>query len=201
MESTYHFGLYLMAAMMPFTAFQDAIISASTSLFASSSLLHKSTLPPVFLPLVPMLSTVITEGVALLIVIIATYFLLGQISHYLFMLPFLMLVRLVFSLAIGYIISILSVFIQDIKQALGLILTMILFLTPIFYPIEMIPPEFVVFNDFNPIFQLLDGYRAVIIRGEMPGEGLYYMASFSVVFLFCSVFFFQKTIDRAKEFV
>lgn len=201
MDNSYHFGLYLMAAMMPFTAFQDAILSASNSLFANSSLLHKSTLPPVLLPLVPMLSTVVTEVVALLIIIIAAYFLLGQFSYYLLMLPFLVFVRLVFSLAIGYIVAILSVFIQDLRQALGLLLTMLLFLTPIFYPVEMIPANFVVFNDFNPMFHLLDGYRALIIRGEMPGLGLYCTAGFSLMLLAFSVFFYQKTIERAKEFV
>ena len=201
MDNSYHFGLYLMAAMMPFTAFQDAILSASNSLFANSSLLHKSTLPPILLPLVPMLSTVITEVVALLIIIIATYLLLGQVSYYLLMLPFLVFVRLVFSLAIGYIVAILSVFIQDLRQALGLLLTMLLFLTPIFYPVDMIPANFVVFNDFNPMFHLLDGYRAVIIRGEMPGLGLYFTAGFSLILLAFSVFFYQKTIERAKEFV
>lgn len=201
MENSYHFGLYLMAAMMPFTAFQDAILSASNSLFVNSSLLHKSTLPPILLPLVPMLSTVVTEVVALVIIIIATYFLLGQASYYLLLLPFLIVVRLVFSLAIGYAVAILSVFIQDLRQALGLLLTMLLFLTPIFYPVEMIPANFVVFNDFNPMFHLLDGYRALIIRGEMPGQGLYYTAGFSLFLLAFSVFFYQKTIERAKEFV
>lgn len=201
MDNSYHFGLYLMAAMMPFTAFQDAILSASNSLFVNSSLLHKSTLPPILLPLVPMLSTVVTEVVALIIIIIAAYFLLGQVSYYLFLLPFLVFVRLVFSLAVGYFVAILSVFVQDLRHALGLLLTMLLFLTPIFYPVEMIPARFVVFNEFNPFFHLLDAYRALIIRGEMPGQGLYYAAAFSLLLLFFSVFFYQKTIERAKEFV
>ncbi|MCK5829017.1 MAG: ABC transporter permease [Methylococcales bacterium] len=201
MENPYHFSLYLMAAMMPYTAFQEAILSASNSLFANSSLLHKSTLPPLLLPLVPILSTVVTEVVTLLIIIIATYFFLGQFSYYLLMLPFLVFVRLVLSLAIGYIVAILSVFIQDLRQALGLILTMLMFLTPIIYPVEMIPAEFVIFNDFNPLFHLFDGYRALIIRGEMPGGGLYFTAGFSLILLFFSVLFYQKTIERAKEFV
>ena len=201
MDNSYHFALYLMAAMMPFTAFQEAITSASNSLFVSSSLLHKSTLPPVLIPLVPILSTVVTEAMALTIIMVAAYILLEQVSYYLLMLPLLVLIRLIFSLAVGYIVAILAVFIQDLRQALGLILTMVLFLTPVFYPVEMIPAQFVVFNDFNPIFHLLDAYRALLLRGEMPGVGLYYMAGFSLLLLVFSLFFYQKTIERAKEFV
>jgi ABC-type polysaccharide/polyol phosphate export permease len=201
MDNSYHFALYLMAAMMPFSAFQEAITAASNSLFVGSSLLHKSTLPPILIPLVPILSTVVTEAMALTIIVVAAYILLEQVSYYLLLLPFLVLVRLIFSIAVGYIVAILSVFIQDLRQALGLILTMLLFLTPVFYPVEMIPPQFVVFNDFNPFFHLLDAYRALLIRGEMPGVGLYYMAGFSVLLLIISIFFYHKTIERAKEFV
>ena len=201
MDNSYHFALYLMTAMMPFIAFQDALLSASNSLFSSSSLLHKSTLPPILLPLVPMLSTVVTEVVALVIIMLATYLLLQQVSYYLLLLPILVFVRLCLSVAIGYVLSILSVFIQDLRQALGLLLTMLMFLTPILYPVSMIPVEFLPINNLNPLYHLLDAYRALILRGEMPGIGVLYVAAFSLLLLVLGVYFFQKTIARAKEFV
>ncbi|MCF6202243.1 MAG: ABC transporter permease [Methylococcaceae bacterium] len=201
MGNSYHFALYLMAAMMPFLAFQEALLAASHSLFANSSLLHKSTLPPVLLPLVPMLATVVTEVIALLIIVIAAFILLKQVSYFLLILPFLVLIRLCFSIGIGYVLSTLSVFIQDLRQALGLILTMLMFLTPIFYPVEMVPEKFRPINDLNPLFHLLDAYRAVIIRGELPGVEILYVAGFSLVLLAFGVYFFKKTIERAKEFV
>jgi len=201
MESSYHFALYLMAAMMPFLAFQEALMSASNSLFANSSLLHKSTLPAILLPLVPMLATVITETIALVIIVIAAYLLLNQVSYYLLLLPFLVLIRLCLSLALGYVLAIMSVFVQDLRQALGLILTVILFITPIFYPVDMIPTELIPVNNLNPLYHLLDAYRAIIIRAELPGIGLLYMTGFSILLLCASVYFFQKTIERAKEFI
>lgn len=201
MDNSYHFALYLMAAMMPFFAFQDSLLAASHSLFANSSLLHKSSLPAIILPLVPILATVVTEVIALLIIMIAAYVLLNQYSWYLLLLPLLVFVRLSLSIAIGYFIAVLSVFIQDLRQALGLILTMVLFLTPVFYPVEMIPASFLPFNNLNPMFHLLDSYRAVIIRGEMPGIGLLYVAGFSLMLLIAAIYFFQKSIERAKEFI
>jgi ABC-type polysaccharide/polyol phosphate export permease len=201
MDSSYHFALFLMAAMMPYFAFQDAVLAASNSLFAGSSLLHKSTLPPLLIPLVPMLTTLVTEFIALLIIVLATFLLLEQISWYLLLLPLLILIRLCLSIAIGYMLATLSVFIQDLRQALGLLLTMLMFLTPILYPVSMIPAEFIPVNNFNPLYHLLDAYRAVILRGELPDIGVVYVAGFSVVLLFLGIVFFQKTIERAKEFV
>ena len=201
MDNSYHFALYLMTAMMPFFAFQDALLAASNSLFANSSLLHKSTLPVFFLPLVPMLATVVTEVIALVIIMLAAFFLLNQVSYFLLLLPFLIFVRLCLSIAVGYMLAILSVFIQDLRQALGLLLTMLMFLTPILYPVSMIPAEFLPINNLNPMFHLLDAYRALILRGEMPGIGVVYVAGSALLLLVFSVYFFQKTIERAKEFV
>ncbi len=200
-DNSYHFALYLMTAMIPFLAFQDALLAASHCLFANSALLHKSTLPPLLLPLAPMLATAVTETIGLLIIVLAAWLLLQQISAYLWLLPLLVLIRLCFSVAIGCVIAVLSVFIQDLRQALGLLLTVLLFLTPVFYPLEMIPEAFRTVNNLNPLFHLLDSYRAVIIRGEMPGVGLLYVAGLSFVLLLAGMWFFQKTIERAKEFI
>jgi len=201
MDNSYHFALYLMAAMMPFVAFQEALTAASNSLFVNSALLHKSTLPPLLLPLVPILATLVTEGISLLIIIVAAFFLLDQVSWYLLLLPGLVLIRLCLSIALGNVLAILSVFIQDLRQALGLLLTMLLFLTPVFYPVSMIPEPFIPWNNLNPLFHLLDAYRALILRAELPGVEVLYVAIFSLVILWISVFFFRKTIERAKEFI
>ena len=201
MENSYHFALFLMTAMMPYFAFQDALLASSNSLFANSSLLHKSTLPALLIPLVPMLTTLVTEIIALLIIVLAAFLLLDQISWYLLLLPLLIWVRLCLSIALGYMLATLSVFIQDLRQALGLLLTMLMFLTPILYPVSMIPDEFVPVNNLNPMYHLLDAYRAVILRGELPEVGLVYVAGFAMILLFFGIWFFQKTIERAKEFV
>jgi len=200
-DNAYHFALYLMVAMMPFFAFQESLISASNALYANSSLLHKTTLPAVLLPLVPIMATLITEVVALVVLIVAAFLLLHQFSYYLFLLPLLIAIRLCLSVAMGYFIAILSVFIPDLRQALGLLLTMLLFLTPVFYPVEMIPVDLLPFNALNPLYHLLDAYRAIIIRAELPNVGVLYVALFAVILLILSVTFFQKTIERAKEFI
>lgn len=201
LDSPYHFAVYLMAAMMPFSAFQEAVTTSSSVLFVNSALLQKSTFPPILFPLVPILSTVFTELIALVIIVIAGACLLGKVSSYLYFLPLLVLVRLIISLGFGYLLSILSVFIQDLRPALGFLLTILMFMTPIVYPIEMVPEQFLFLNDCNPFYHLLDAYRAVIIRDELPGVGFYWVAVFSLLLLYGGVLFFQKTIVRAKDFV
>lgn len=200
-NNAYHFALYLMAAMMPFLAFQEAVQSASNSLFVNRSLLHKSTLPALLLPIVPILVTVITEIIALSMVVIAAYLLMDKISFYLMLIPLLIGVRFLLSVAFGYIVATLSVFIPDLKQGLNLLLTIILFLTPVFYPVEMIPEQYLPYNNWNPFFHLLDAYRSIIISAQPPSFQIVYVSLFAVSMTLLAIIFFQKTIERAKDFV
>lgn len=201
MDNPYHFAVYLMAALMPFMAFQEALTTASSVLFANSALLQRSTLPPLLFPLVPILSTVVTELISLLIIVIAAFALLEHVSTCLYFLPVLVLVRLTISLGLGYFVAILSVFIQDLRQALGFMLTLLMFLTPIVYPIEMAPEKFKELNEFNPFYHLLDAYRGVILRDEWPKPDFYLVALLSIALLYFGALFFQKTIVKAKDFV
>ncbi|MFI3136658.1 MAG: ABC transporter permease [Methylococcaceae bacterium] len=201
LDNSYYFAVYLMSALMPFMAFQESITTASSALFANAALLQRSTLPPILFPLVPILSTVVTELISLVIIVIAAAILLDHVSSCLYLLPLLVLVRLIISLGLGYLVAILSVFIQDLRQALGFLLTLLMFLTPIVYPIEMAPEEFAVFNDFNPFYHLLDAYRGVILRDESPNAGFYWVAALSFGLLYFGIVFFQKSIVKAKDFV
>ncbi len=201
MESTHQYALYLITAMIPYFAFQEAVLTASQSLFANSSILKKSTLPPILLPMVPVLSTVVTEVISMLIIILAAWYFLEQISLSLLFLPVVMVARLILSLSIGWILSILTVFIQDFRQAIGLLLTLLMFLTPILYPVEMIPKSFIPWNNLNPFYHLLYAYRSIIIDGQLPGTGFYWTLLFAMVLLVVSKAFFQKTIERAREFI
>lgn len=200
-DNPYYFAIYLMAALMPFTAFQESVTTSSGVLFVNSSLLQKSTFPAFLFPLVPIFSTVVTEVIALVLIIVAAAFLLDLVSSHLYFLPLLVLVRLALSLGFGYFLAILSVFVQDLRQALGFLLTILMFMTPIVYPIEMVPEQFRFFNDCNPFYHLLDAYRAVIVRDEAPAVGFYWVMLFSLLFLWGGIMFFQKTIVKAKDFV
>lgn len=200
-DNPYHFAVYLMAALMPYMAFQEAVMTASSSLFANAALLQRSTMPPVLFPLIPVLSTVVTETIALIIIIIAAKMLLDQFSVSLLALPFLVAVRLIVSLAFAYIVAILAVFVQDLRQALGLLLTVLMFLTPIVYPVDMVPAEFTTMNDLNPFYHLTDAYRAVILRDELPDYGFYIVLLFATLALVLALGFFQKTVALTKDFV
>ncbi len=200
-DSSYMFPLYLITGLIPFFAFQEAVLQASNSLHANNTLLSKSTMPPAIFPLVSVLASVVSEVVGTIIVVIGVWLFLGRLSPTILMLPLLILVRLLFSMGIGWMVSILTVFVKDLQQLLGLFLTMLLFLTPIFYPASSMPEQFQVVNRLNPFFHLLEAYRSVIIHGVLPDQSIYFLLFVMGSVAILGLYFFDLTIERAKEFL
>jgi len=61
-----------------------------------------------------------------------------------------------------------NVFLRDVGQLLGLVLTLWMFLTPIFYPAEMIPARFHWVVGLNPLYYVVEAYRDLVLEGRLP---------------------------------
>ena len=97
------------------------------------------------------------------------------------------------SLATTWILSSLGVFLRDIGQIVSLSLNVLMFLSPVFFPISALPPKMLIILQFNPIAQVIEQTRAVTIAGEDPS--LKYISSGIILgIIACEISFrgFQK---------
>lgn len=89
-------------------------------------------------------------------------------------------------LGLSWLLSAFSVFLRDLQQVVPLVLTMMMFLSPIFFPIEMIPDQYRPFMFVNPATAIILQVRAVTILGELPDLqmlGIYSVVSLTVMAL------------------
>ena len=105
------------------------------------------------------------------------------------------------TLGLAWLSSILNVFFPDFGHLVGLMITGWLFVTPIFYPSGNIPPAMQPLFKLNPLYHLISAYRAVILQAKNPFPELLIFAVFAVSILVTGLWFFHKTLDRAKDFV
>jgi lipopolysaccharide transport system permease protein len=75
------------------------------------------------------------------------------------------------TLGLAWIVAAVNVFLRDVGQLLGMVLTLWLFLTPIFYPPSMIPKSLEWILLVNPMGWVVEAYRSVILRGAFPAAG------------------------------
>jgi ABC-type polysaccharide/polyol phosphate export permease len=76
-----------------------------------------------------------------------------------------------------------------------------LFLTPVFYPVEAIPPVLLPFLKLNPMFHFVGAYRAIILESRVPLPELFLAGLFTVGLSLAGFRFFSKTLGRAKDFI
>jgi homopolymeric O-antigen transport system permease protein len=166
------FVLYLFCGMLPWLAFSESLSRSSTVVLENSNFVKKLVFPTQILPINMMLSALITEGIGLLILLIAILLFKHSLYPTVALFPFVLIPQVLLTLGLGWILASLTVFIRDIANFLNLILTAWLFLTPIFYPEEIIlrarvPGLFKTVFVLNPMYTLVSNYRRIFLDGKM----------------------------------
>ncbi len=200
-DSTSAFVLYLVCGFLPFMALSEGIQRGSTSLTENRSLLKKVIFPAEVLPAVSVVSTAVTEAIGLFLLLVVASFFGVRPSVWLAFLPLLIMLRIVITLGLAWLVGVLNVFMSDLGQFLGLLLTAWMFLTPIFYPADAMPHSLLWLMKVNPLYHLVAAYRAVILQSCNPVHELPVLILWAVGIAIFGLWFFRKTVERAKDFL
>lgn len=169
-----NFYLFIIAGMLPWTFLAASLQEAAVSIPAHASVLKQFSFPREYVPISCVLANFILLLLGLLVVL--PFFVMVN-SKILLLLPLLvpaLLVHLVFAVGLSLAFSAAYVYFRDIGQFLNTLLIFWLWLTPVFYSVEMIPPEYKAIFVFNPMTLYIGLYRDVLL-----GTGTGTMLSFS----------------------
>lgn len=193
-----HFAFYLFAGLLVFNALSEVMTRTTSVLQDKRDMLLNTPLSPWLLPVLPVLVSVLLEWLALLVLLVA----LGawgelKLIGLLWYLPYF-LVRVLFSLALAFMIAPIAVFFRDLRQLMPAALTVLLFVSPILYPPEIIPERFLALYDWNLLSHLVTGYREALLEGVLDASRLYMLLSVAAISLFLSIFTFNSLMPRAR---
>lgn len=191
--------LFILTGLLPYLALADGIQRSSSALREDRALLDRPDFPAEVLPLVRIAAASITEIAGLALLVAAGMFLGLPMSGWLAVLPLLIVIRVAIAYGVACVVSTLSILIGDIAQALSLLLTGWMFLTPVFYRVEDAPAALRPLFAVNPLRHLVDAYRSVILDGTSPGPSMLIAAVCAIAFVAAGVAFFRRTIERAKD--
>jgi len=165
---SYGFGLFLLAGLIPFLAFQEGVTRGTSVWMENSNLIKKMKVRPSLLVLTVCLSAVALELVGL-IVIAAYESWIGvfEPSRLGWVLVGVAL-QIPLTLVPALLLAILAAFMRDLVLGLPFALTALFYLTPVVYPRELAPASFQPILDANPMAWLLLFFRAGLAGGERP---------------------------------
>lgn len=162
------FALYFLAGMLPWLAFSEAIGRAPFVLLENRNFIKKLVFPVETLPINLVVSGLVTEFFGLILFVLALGLLRGSVSASVLYLPLVLIPQVFLTAGLAWFLSALAVFLRDLGQIIGYLLTVLMFLTPIFYPESKVPSVAASLLKFNPIYVLVRAYRATLLEGRAP---------------------------------
>jgi len=192
--STSNFALYLMAGLLPWGAFSEAVSRSSICILEHPNYVKRVVFPLQTLPVITVLSTLVTEAMAFVILVAGVALFTHKIHATLLFLPLVCVSQLMLTTGICWFLASLGVYIRDIRHMMALALAAWMYATPIVYPATSLPANFQFLLWLNPMAGIVLDYRRVVLEGLPPDW--YHYGAYTVVALsafFIGFKFFEKT--------
>jgi lipopolysaccharide transport system permease protein len=167
-DSVFGYSIYLCAGIITWGMFAEIISRGQNVFLENANLLKKLSFPRLCLPV----TVVANAGLNFSIIFgLFTVFLLlsGSFPGLPFIAVFPLLALLVlFAIGLGITVGVLNVFFRDVGQFFGIFLTFWFWLTPIVYPVTILPEKLQHYMNFNPMTRLMNAFQVVLVNGQWP---------------------------------
>jgi len=167
-ERTSNFAIFLFCGLLPWMAVQEGIIRATTAITENAGLVKKMSFPSGLLVWAVVLAALLHEAIALglfLVVLGVT----GELSlSGLWILLVAVPLQVGLTVGLGFLAAAVNVFFRDTAQINTMLLQGWFYLTPIVYPLSLVPDRFARYLALNPLTTLVTLYREALLGGEMP---------------------------------
>ncbi|RYH68009.1 MAG: ABC transporter permease [Alcaligenaceae bacterium] len=193
-DSKTQFAIVLFAGMIVHAFFAEVLNRAPSVILANANYVKK-----VVFPLETLIA--IVAGAALFhamasvgVLLVAFVIFNGSLHWTIVLLPLVFMPLLILSLGCGWILASLGVFARDVGQVVVVITTVLMFLSPVFFPVSSLPTAVQPWIMANPLTFIIEQTREVVVWGRMPnwaGLALYFVSATFVAWL--GYAWFQKT--------
>ncbi|QEH39220.1 Teichoic acid translocation permease protein TagG (plasmid) [Aquisphaera giovannonii] len=197
------YPVFVFAGLIPWTVFSQGMPGSALSLVNNQHLLTKVYFPRLFLPMtaaaVYLVDMVYSLGIYA--VILAIYRIVP--SWTVVFLPLLILMTLISTLGVGTILASLTLFYRDFRHLVPFLVQFLMYATPVFYSASTITasrPWLGWILALNPMFGVIDAYRAVILGAPLDASALLISSTSGLVLFVFGLFYFRRTERRFADF-
>ncbi|HWL69320.1 MAG TPA: ABC transporter permease [Geminicoccus sp.] len=188
------FALTLFAGLIIFNIFADCLNRSANLIIVNANLVKKMMFPIEILPCVIMASTLFHAAVNLIVWMAFYVFIIGFPHLEILIFPAVIAPCVMFTMGLSWMISALGVFLRDVAQVVGVLITALMFLSPIFYPVSSLPASYRPLMLINPLTPAVEQVRDVLMWGKAPPWGLFVVYLLAGMVVACLGFaWFQKT--------
>ena len=197
----YPYPVFVYSALVPWTFFANAITSSSNSLVGSAHLISKVYFPRLIIPLSAVGVGVVDFAVAASILLAMMLFYGVGWTFNLLMAPVLLLAMMFTALGVGTCLSALTVSYRDFRYVVPFMVQLWMFVTPVVYPASLVPTHWRWLLYLNPMWGLIDGFRAVFLGSAFDFLGLAISAGVAIGVFIVGVAYFERVERRFADII
>jgi lipopolysaccharide transport system permease protein len=190
-QDNIHFGIILFSGLLLHGMLAEVLVGAVGLISGNQQYVKKVVFPLPLLSLVSLANAFFHMLLGMLI-LVAMFLITGGTLHWTILLvPIVLLPFVLFLLGASWFVSVLGVYVRDLSQFMGVIVTCLLFLGPIVYPFSAVPDEIKTYVLWlNPLTIVVEQFRAVLLFGQMPDW-----------MLLAGTWFFSRTQDGFADVI
>lgn len=193
-----NYALYVLSGLLLWNFFAQSTTAAMGDLMWSGGLITRVYFPKSVFPIAAVGTGLFNLILALVPYFIIAFILGAKISIAILYLPISILIATTFTLGVAMALSSVVVFFADVLPMYEIILTAWLYLTPIIYPIDLLPEPIQAVLRFNPLLPIVEAFRAPLYEGKPPGlSTLAYASAVAIVALVLGWWMFTR---KSREF-
>ncbi len=172
-NSNIEFALMLFAGLIIYNLFSECISKSPVLIINNINFVKKVIFPLEVLSLSNFIAAFFHLLISFVVFVFVSIFIYSVPSMYIFYLPIILLPISLLTIGLSWFLSSLGVYLRDIQQLIGTLLTALLFLSPIFYPVEILPDSFQRIIYFNPLTPTIESVRDILILSRQPDWEIY----------------------------
>jgi len=198
-----NYPVFVLAGLLFWNFFSQSIVASMNSLKGNALLLKKLPVPREVFPLATVISGVINLCLAIVPLLLILLITRHPLTPALFFLPVSILLAAIFTLGAGLLLSPLAVFFSDVVEMVGVVLSILMYLTPIMYPMSILKnSRYLPLVRFNPVRSILEVFRDPIYHGKVPPlTHLTVCVGIALGALVIGAFAFRRTSDRIPFYI
>jgi lipopolysaccharide transport system permease protein len=193
-ESKTQFAIVLFVGMIVHGLFAEVLNRSPLLILSNVNYVKKVIFPLEILPVISMGAALFHCLVSLTVLLIAFVIFNSYLHWTIIFTPLILLPLVILTLGFAWILASIGVFLRDVGQTIGIVTTVMLFLSPVFFPVTSMPEAYRPLIMANPLTFIIEQSREVLIWGHLPnwtGLGMYTLAATAVAW--AGYAWFQKT--------
>ena len=193
-DNPYDFAMFLFSGLIVFNLFSECISRAPGLILANVNYVKKVIFPLEILPWVTLGAALFHAGISFFVLQLFLLLLGHTFSWNILWLPVILLPFLLLIMGLAWLLTSIGVFIRDIGQIVNMLLTALLFMSPIFYPLSALPELIRNYLFLNPLTHVVEQVRNIVLWNQVPHLVHLTLYSFAAIFVaWLGFYWFEKT--------